>query len=99
MSKPIVGISMGDPAGIGPEIIVTALAKQPGDRYASADAFAAALRPFERSMPMHGTVVGYLEELFVESLFQWRELEFALAEGDLHGALLAARGTLLQATI
>lgn len=80
-------------------VVLTALEKQPSERYATADAFAAALRPFERSMPMHGTVAGYLEEQFVETLFQWRELEFALGEDDLHGALLAARGTLLQATI
>ena len=81
------------------QVVLTALAKQPSERYPTADAFAAALRPFERSMPMHGTVIGYLEEQFVETLFQWQELEFALAEDDLHSALLAARGTLLQATI
>lgn len=81
------------------QIVATALAKQPSQRYADAGEFAAALRPFESSMPMHGTVESYLDEQFVESTFQWRELEFALAEDDLHGALLAARGTLLQATI
>lgn len=80
-------------------VVLTALQKQPSDRYATADSFAAALRPFARSMPMHGTVAGYLEEQFVETLFQWQELEFALAEDDLHAALLAVRGTLLQATI
>ena len=80
-------------------VVLVALQKQPSDRYSSADSFAAALRPFERSMPMHGTVAAYLEEQFVETLFSWQELEFALAEGDLHSALLAVRGTLLQATI
>lgn len=81
------------------QVVLTALAKQPSERYSTAAAFADALRPFERSMPMHGTVSAYLEEQFIETLFQWQELAFALGEDDLHSALLAVRGTLLQATI
>lgn len=76
-------------------VVLEALAKQPGDRFATAEDFAEALRSFRDAMPLHGTVQEYLEEHFVDRLSAWRELQTALAENDLHAALLAAKGSLV----
>ena len=77
------------------QVVLTALAKQPGDRFTSAEDFADALRPFLDAMPLHGTVGGYMQEQFIDTVAQWEELAEALEAGDLRGALVAVKGTLL----
>jgi serine/threonine-protein kinase len=77
------------------KVVLTALAKQPSDRYSSAADFASALRPFLDAMPLHGTVEAYLEEQFIDRVGDWRSLEAALDEGNLRDALVAAKGTLI----
>ena len=78
------------------QVVLRALSKQPSDRYSTAEAQCDALRPFETSMPMHGSVSDYLDEVFGATLGQWQELNEALDAGDLHGALVASRGTVLD---
>lgn len=77
------------------QVVMTALEKQAGDRYGSAEAFADALRPFLDAMPLHGTVQGYMEDQFIDRIGQWQDLDAALEAGDLRSALVAAKGTLL----
>lgn len=75
-------------------VVLTALAKQPSDRFATAGDFAAALKPFRDAMPLHGTIPDYLAEQFIDRVEAWRELQDAIGSGDVREALLAAKGTL-----
>lgn len=76
-------------------VVLRALAKQPSERFPTAEDFADALRSFRDAMPLHGTVQDYLEEHFVDRQGAWRELQRTLAENDLHGALVAAKGSIV----
>ena len=75
-------------------VVLSAVAKQPADRFATAADFAAALRPFRDAMPLHGSIPDYLADQFVDRVEAWRKLQDAVDGGDVHEALLAAKGTL-----
>ncbi len=75
--------------------VLKALEKQPSHRFGDAKVFAEALEPFHRAMPHAGTIEDYLAEHFVDRVEVWKALQTALAEDDLHAALIAAKGTLV----
>lgn len=78
------------------KVVLKALEKQPSHRFSNAEDFAAALKPFFEAMPLDGTIEDYLLENFIDRVEAWKRLQRALAENDVHAALLAARGTLIS---
>ena len=86
MSLPTIAITMGDAAGIGPEIIMKALARKKEDRFPTAEAMQEALELAMRRSTIRGKstdLAKFLDQNFAEQIKEQEELIQRIESGAL----------------